>query len=441
MRSHIGNLPVVIVYNYLEVYQKFLRRAKNPNTLFDRRFNGDQALFWLGDDKLVITPVPIQNANYLCEKWGYQKTFNISPNEFTAIISDDILSSSEIIKRIIAHAGSERKIALIPYASTKEFFHLAHILEKEHHLKVLLPESPKSENLWVRDYLDTKVGFRTIASQCLKQDQYPMGFVSMDSNNSADIAAWFKGKGRGCVVKSNSGGSGVGNLFLPFEEMSDKEAIIQKMTGNEYLKNDIFVVEDYINATKMISPSVEAYIPEKSSGRPKITYLCEQQFEESGRFSGVSISKELETRPWHDPFIENSLNIFQKMQDMGYVGYCDIDAVVDDKDKLHFLEVNSRRTGGTYVHEFLVFILGENYWETTSILSQNKLSIGKARSLEELEDLIAGIIYPIGSAKKGVMPLLNSALVQGFFGVIILADTLDETIDLKKQLINRLKVN
>ena len=65
MRQHLNGTPVVIIHNYLESFRKFLSRSGDENTLLDRRFNGDQALFWLGDDKLVIASAPIENANFL----------------------------------------------------------------------------------------------------------------------------------------------------------------------------------------------------------------------------------------------------------------------------------------------------------------------------------------------------------------------------------------
>jgi hypothetical protein len=439
MREHLHDTPVVVIHNYLESFRDFLSRTGDQEALLDRRFNGDQALFWVGDPKLVISSAPIENAETFCEKWGYENTLTVSPSQLTPSLSMDILREPPLVEKVVEYADTKGRVALVPYASTKELYILADALQKEHGLEVLLPESPQRENLWVKDYVDSKVGFRTLATQWIQEENsYPFGFVSPDQAHVIEMADWFRIRGKGCVVKASIGGSGVGNLFLPIDAMPTRESIAESVRANEFLKDDLFVVEEYILSPNQVSPSMELFVPHPENGPPKITYFCDQLFEESGRFAGMLVGKELEDQPWYPKLAQTGLHIAGQLQQIGYVGYFDLDSVEDAEGNIYFVEINSRRTGGTYAHEFLYHVFGPDYGEEISMLCRNKFPSGKITTMEELEKVIGDLAYPIGGNKQGVIVMLTSMLYQGYFGFIILARTLDETKRLYQELVERL---
>jgi hypothetical protein len=441
MRQHLGDSPVVIVHNYLESFQKFLSRSGDENTLLDRRFNGDQALFWLGEPKLVISSAPIENAALLKERWGYNAVRTLSPEVMSHSLSEDIISESHLRQAILEFAGKKKRIALIPYATTPEFLKLAKTLQEEDRLAVLLPESTKPENLWIKDYLDSKVGFRSILALITTEGEtpkYPQGFICADLEEAIEAADWFRRSGKGCVVKASMGGSGVGNLFLPLDTMPDKDAISKLIHQNDFLAEDVFVVEELILSPESISPSVEYYVPPAGHGAPEFTYLCNQLFESSGRFAGVVIGKELEQAPWWSELNAQGHLIAKKLQEIGYIGYFDLDAIVDQDGNCFLVEINSRRTGGTYAHEFMEHNFGLDYDERYTIISQNKLPSGNLRSLKALEEALEGLLYPMGGAQAGVILMLTSMLGKGYFGYLILGSTISEATNLQEQMLNRI---
>jgi hypothetical protein len=440
MREHLQDTPVVVVHNYLESFREFLSRAGDKEVLLNRRFNGDQALFWVGDPKLVISSAPIEHADYICEKWGYAHTITASPSELSCSLSMDILREPLLIEKTIDFAGSQKRVALVPYASTKELFVLAETLREEHGLEVLMPESPYLENLWVKDYVDSKVGFRTLVTQWIQEENsYPFGYISPDLEHLVEMAEWFRLRGKGCVVKASIGGSGVGNLFLPIETMTTRECIAKKVMENAFLKEDLFIVEEHIISPNQVSPSMELFVPHPEDGSPKITYFCDQLFEDSGRFAGMLVGKELEDEPWYPKLARAGLRIANQLQQIGYVGYFDLDSVEDEEGDIHFVEINSRRTGGTFAHEFLYHVFGSDYGEEVSLLCRNKFPSGKIKTLEELEKVIDDLAYPMDEEKQGVIVMLTSMLYQGYFGFIILAPNLDETKRLYEELVRRLE--
>jgi hypothetical protein len=240
------------------------------------------------------------------------------------------------------------------------------------------------------------------------------------------------------VVKANIGGSGVGNLFLPIESIPDKASIATQIKNNAFLAEDIFVVEELIISPELISPSVEFYLPSKDRGAPQFTYLCNQLFESSGRFAGVVISKELEGASWWPNFSKKSNLVARRLQQVGYTGTFDLDAIVDPDDNCFMVEVNSRRTGGTYAHEFMEHNFGSDYGKHFSVLSQNKQPSGRYRTLDALEAAIDDLLYPIDGEPHGVIVMLTSMLSRGYFGYLILGGSIGEVKALRTQMVHRL---
>jgi hypothetical protein len=438
MPPYALDAPLVIVHNYLESFQQFLSRSGDPETLMARRFNGDQAIFWYGDDKLVISSACIENAEALKERWGYPKTKTLYPQTPSPSLCQDILREPELRQAIIAHAGAAKKVALVPYASTSQLYQLAHTLEEEEGLEVLLPESPVEENLWVKDYIDTKLGFRTLVPQWLPHlNPLPPGYVTDQPEMVASILADFAKKGKGCVVKANTGGSGVGNLFLLYEHLKGTTDFASLMDENIFLKQDVFVIEEFIQSSEVVSPSLEFYAPPPEDGKPFLTYLSNQHFEASGRFAGVIVAQEFYDAPWYPPFLEMGMAIAEELQALGYIGHFDMDAIVDDSGRVYTVEINSRRTGGTYAHEFMSKKYGPDYAKDHAFLSQNKFK-GKFKDLDSLEAALDGLLYPINGEERGIMILLTSALFKGEFGFMALGESLDEVTQLRQELTTRM---
>ncbi|MCB2179522.1 hypothetical protein KQH54_00200 [bacterium] len=429
--------PLVIVHNYLETFRTFLLRTGDERILMSRRFNGDQALFWMEGDKLLISSAPVENAGTLMSRWGYPQVKNLSPTEPSAQLSLDILHQPELREAIRSHAGEGKHLTLISYSATSELYQLVRVLENEDGLKVDLPEIPLPENLWVKQYIDTKVGFRSLVTGWLGENALPRGYITDQPEMVQQMVADFARQGSGAIVKANQGGSGVGNLFLPLENHRAGEDPVS-LRENIFLQQDVFVVEEWIQSREMVSPSLEFYVPPIGAGTPKITYLCNQHFLPSGQFAGVIVGKEIYQAPWYPAFRENGLAIASNLQAMGYVGHFDLDAIVSDEGRLYLVEVNARRTGGTYVHEFLTRKYGQDYADQVTMLSQNALPT-RFTSLDALEEAIGALLYPLDGQEKGVIVMLTSNLPRGKFGYLILGDSVTEVTALRQKLIGLVK--
>ena len=433
-----SEIPVVAIYNNLETFFKFLQRSSDQTILEARMYRGDRGIFWLGANKLLIVTKAVPHADYICDRWGYSGTNVFTPRQSTHELSLDIIRDADLSRRIVEYAGPARTVQLIPYASTPEFYKLVNHLRTRFGLNVILVESPIEANLWVRDYVDTKVGFRSLVSEWITdEDVIPSGFICKDLQEAAQAVAWFNKQQFGAVVKADSGESGIGHLIFPGQKTTP-ETVLSRLKADPFLSGGLIVVDKYIKSKTQLSPSLELIVPANGKAS-EITYLSRQLFSEFGHFSGVLISRELTNLAWYPQLAEYGLQIAQKLQNMGYVGHFDIDTVIDDDGHLYLLEINARRTGGTYVHEFARLNFGEDYLSKVSLLCSNAVKCGKINEFEQLIENLDGLLLPIKEQNRGIVITVTSSLSIGEFGCILVAPNEQELFELKQEMLARLE--
>lgn len=434
----MNDAPIVALYNNLETFFAFLQRSNDPDIFEKRKYRGDRGLFWLGRSKLLFTTAPVPGARQICDRWGYSATDLLSPPEPTHQLSLDILRDPKLIQRIVDFAGAGRTIQLIPYATTREFYQLAATLTNDHGLTVLLPESPAPESLWVRNYADTKAGFRSLVGQWLGSEaRFPTGFVCRTIPQAAEVVTWFLARGKDCVVKADGGESGIGHLVFRVAE-SASGAVMERLAGNPFLNNDLIIVEEFIPSSTGESPSLEFFVPPLGQGEPFVTYLSSQIFEQFGRFAGVLIGREMMRSAWYDSLAARGLKIAREMQAAGYAGIFDLDCVVDDAGGIWFLEINARRTGGTYVHEFARTTFGDDYLARVVILSSNEIRCDGIKDEMHLLAVLDNLLLPLGAA-RGLVITVTSTIHTGQFGGIFIAPDEDDVLRLRAEVLERLE--
>jgi hypothetical protein len=439
MNNHVmAQIPVVAIYNNLETFYPFLHRADDRTFFEKRKYRGDLSLFWLGRSKLVFATTSVPPESSVWAEWGYNETELLAPDRPTHQLSLDILREPRLVNRIVEYAGSKKAVQLVPYATTAEFLELAEKLQREYGLTVLLPESPSRENLWLRNYIDTKSGFRQLISQWIDDAQsLPLGVVCGQIEQAAEVVAWFNRQGKNCVVKADRGESGLGHRIFNGRRLS-KQDILKELQANPFLHDDMILVEERIRSSAELSPSLELFVPPLGQGAPEITYLSNQLFERFGSFVGVLISRDLTLSSWYPALAQSGLKIASHLQSMGYVGHFDLDAVVDDAGQLYLLELNARRTGGTYVHEFARFAFGPNYLDRIALLCSNPISSGTIRDVETLRSVIGDLWFRNGN-DTGIVVTVTSTLQMGEFGCILTAPDEIGVLALKQELLDRIE--
>jgi phosphoribosylglycinamide formyltransferase 2 len=125
---------------------------------------------------------------------------------------------------------------------------------------------------------------------------------------------------------------------------------------------------------------------------------------------------------------------------MGYVGHFDLDCLVDEEGKLYLLEVNSRRTGGTHVHDFAQHVIGPDYMDKVALLSYEAMDACGIQSADELLETVGEFLYPMnGDPCRGLVVTITTALRLGRFGCIAVAPTIEEAVEIQNRVANRVK--
>ncbi len=432
-------IPVVIVCNISETFYDFLSRGGDTNRhIKGEQYRGDRAIIWAGDPKLVFASLPIPHAEHLYTQAGYPHTRYLAPQNPSAWLSLDILREPALLQQLIEYAGEGRTLQIIPYAATTQFLELVETLEAQHGLTVLLPETPRRDMLWLRDYVDSKIGWRILASRWLPNAEtlLPEGLACQTLEVAADAARWFLANGRACLVKSDIGENGIGNVMLKPGMAATSADIIAHLRAATFLNDQWLTVEALVDAENPLSPSLEVYVPPQGQGEPFITYVSDQLFQGFGDFCGVLVSRELFDTPWYAPLAESGLIMARRLQEMGYVGLFDLDTVVDDEGRVFLLEINPRRTGGTHVHEFAAHVFGENYLESVALLSNDTLSSGSITRFGDLLEAVSEFEYPINGDPRGIFITVTSALEAHEFGGIIVGRDRAEVVELQRQIQN-----
>ncbi len=422
-------LPVVVVCNISETFYPFLSRAPQPDEIVrGEQYRGDRALVWCGDPKLVITSLAIPHYELITQQARYPNTVYAVPEHASADLAHDILRDSALLQRIIHHAGEAQTIQLVPYAATTQFYDLVETLRRVHNLTVILPETPERDHLWVRDYIDSKNGYRVLVSRWLPNadDLLLEGFVCPTYEEAADAAHWFSTRGRGCVVKADDGENGFGNIRVQAGDFATPADLLAHLHANPLLNKPPLTVEALVTGDHLLSPSLEVYVPPAAQGEPRITYTSDQLFNGFGNFCGVLVSRELIQASWYAPLAESGMIIARQLQALGYVGHFDLDCIVDDDARLYLLEINPRRTGGTHVHDFGLHVFGADYLDQVSMISNDSLTSGGIADYATLYRVIAPLLYPINGEARGMFPMVTSALADHEFGGIFVGrDTAD----------------
>lgn len=438
-----SDVPIVFISNTGESFYQYVGREENERLrqelIRDMQVIGDRALLYLGSAKLTITSAPVYHLDYLREHLSFHDTQHAYPRQTSPCLSLDIMGDRNLLERIVQYAGKEQTIQLIPHATTPEFYQLVDLLETEFGLTVHLPESPSRADAWIRDYIDSKVGFREFASRTLEDASQSIleGFTCSTTLEAARAAYYFISRDRTCVVKANRGNDALGQTIVKPDQYVSIDLLHEHLRQNAFLADDLIIVEAFAPSTQQVFPSAEFFVPLHGQGEPYLTYICNQIFMKGGTFSGVLVDASLMDEVWYEPLVRTGGAIARKLQSLGYVGHFDLDGIVEDRGSLRLLEVNARRTGGTHIHELAVQLFGSNY--NCSLISNTAYSCGSDVSdFPSLLHRLNELLYPMAGKQEGIIITHTSDIREHRFGYIALSASRSLVLDLQRALSERL---
>ena len=425
-RQYVGlqmqNDPICVnIANISETYHEYLQTDSDSYKFFNKL--GYRAALWKGNRRIAISSLPIPNKNYLRSVLQIAQLTNIYPHHSSYSLCSDILREDNTFNKLISACRESSTVEFIPYGTTKEFLYLADRLTEKlrrYDINVLLPESILDQDLLCKfSFLDTKVGFRDFVSnrkEIISNIHLPDGYVAHNYQEAVDMVRWFRSLRKECVCKSSVGVFGLAAVrFLESDRDLLYEDISMKIKSIISQKAYPVVVEEFIRSD--ISPSIEAYIPQSKDEQVEITYPCLQNFTQDGLFEGISIGPDILSKYVTSIMSSCAIKIGTYLKSIGYIGFFDLDFVVDAAhQKIYILEINLRRTGGTHVHEIACHLLGINYIKEYYVRSTSNLRFSKPLIWKELLKRIGQYSFPMISGEgviiaRGFQYSLNPELI------------------------------
>lgn len=442
---------IVYIFNLSEDVWPFIQAMSDPHERqFEIDWNANLAerdLLSIAEENeaIFVSPRPIKQSflTYHQQVFGERHISILVPKTHTGEVCEDIIKDSDIIDALVTAANSVKKLTLISYSASPQFFHLVDVLQKKG-ITVYTPESPDISSAWTVNFYGSKSGIRQLAqkSGAIEPDfKIADGLICASIYDAAMIAANKYIKEDGVVIKTNKGHSGAGVLIfrpgdLPKEYSACEKAIHAILKKDKYWDEFPIVIEDLLNVNPSVGggfPNVEFKI--QKSGKIELLYYCAMRVDKQGVYKGQEIHESVLPERLAARIIDTGFFIGEQYAAAGYRGYFDVDFVAAKNGEIYVTESNARRTGGTHMYKTAENLIGKDFMTDSYTLSNNdyELPKGKKPSFDELTDVLSPLLFD-KKTKEGVVIATSNLLEQSKFAYIIFGKNEKRSLEIEAQM-------
>lgn len=407
----------------------------------------DHQLFSLAeeDDVIFVSPKPISAALVDYYKYLFDKKSLtvLVPRVHTGQLCLDMINDAEIMQSLVEEANSVKKLTLVPYSTSHQFFVLVDEFRKRG-IHVYTPESPEEESAWAVNLYGSKSGIRQLAQQSsAREPDFRMaeGIICANIFDAAQIAASVYIKEAGVVIKTNKGHSGAGVLIfrggdLPADYRSCVNAIQKKLDKDKYWSMFPIIIEHLINVNYAVAggfPNVEFRVAK--NGKVEFLYFCGSRVLPNGVFKGIEISQDIMTDRVAARIMDTGFYIGEQYAAAGYRGYFDVDFVAAKNGEIYVCESNTRHTGGTHTYNIALKLIGKNFMTDAYVISDNSFRFERKQTptFESVISLLGHLAYNRES-KEGVVVVSANMLAQRQLEYVILAQNKKRAYEIEQQM-------
>jgi hypothetical protein len=343
------------------------------------------SIFWEGNEKLILSPKPIDDIfiDYNKMLLGYGEILVVVPKSYSSNTSLDFLNDIEALSAINSFVRNKDIVHFLPWGATEDVYILLNrILEKNP--QVISQELPLIDDYWTSLYYDSKIGFRELCKDLQKtnlQINIPKGYSCGTLKEALAIIRGLHKKGRACVLKANSGSGGFGNVFIskqwlnaPFQKVT--EYINESIEELPYFKTGTILVEEFVEVPSPIAGKdsnihscfMSGCITE--DGNMKVTAGGIDIRDKYNYYSGARLGKTVFPKElWSK--LESIMHIMgHAIASNGYRGQWGVNIMVTKDGLPVMIELNPRRCGESHIHGLEKRLYGEDWMETSFVLSR-----------------------------------------------------------------------
>lgn len=414
----------------------------------------DMDFMWHGDDKIVFLPRAV-DPDFLADisrLFGFRNVRLLVPHETGAGLSADIISDKGVFQELVEAIKISDDVQIIPFGHTLQFQLLIESLRRLE-LEFGTPETSTKEGVKAEAYFETKAGSRELMLRVQTKHpeigvKIPEGFICDSVAEALEKVDYFLQKGKGVVLKANSGGAGVG-VYVYKPEQLDTESKIAEMRkniiGNELFQCDKVIVEERVDADFAhhgTYPSVDAIVRE--DGAVEIQAIDAMVIRHDGEevgFYGCIAGKGLFDSDRREKLRAFTFAVGEELSAAGYRGWFDTDYILATDGTISPTEANLRNTSMTYVVDLAKLLFGDGWEDAVSIRTNDKFIRKNLDGVTyaQLKESLAEIMFPVGGLSEGVVitESMRSKFGRGKFGYAIFGASQDRTREIEEDLERR----
>lgn len=428
----------IIISNLSEAFYDFLQvdNEEFQNSLALEKTIEEQAVFWGGDNSLIITSYPIHKTHlqHLEKALAYRNIETVFPQNSTGKLNDDILNDYLLFDKLITLTAKDQ-VEISPYCISPEFVGLVdHMIS--HGTKPLIPDLPDRQNLCFVKQIDLKSGFRQLATSLISHPiKVPRGYSCKTLDEICTVTEFFMKNRTTCIIKPDNGEDGIGQTKIL--NGSSHEDIVKDIYSNKFIRRGDAIVEQFIEPHPAIdSPSIEYYI---KNGRLFYLYSCAQTLSANRTFLGVDVGPNTIPNKIKKEMVKMGNSFGSALIQLGYKGFFDMDFIVDANKDVYAVEANLRRTGATHVHKIGTQLFGNHYEKEIYLRSSDvdpcvQLDCNIDNMFAKLDE----ILFPNLGSKRGVIITISAGIPEGRLGYVIIGQSQNEITSLQDNLYRRL---
>lgn len=343
------------------------------------------ALFWEGDEKLIVAPQPIDGdfVDYVVHLLQYHSIKVVTPQHSTTELSLDTLNDESVLTAIKAFAGAGDDITLRPWGATRQVYAL---LEQLDHLglRVSREELPVRESYWSCSYIDSKIGFREMCVALQRTPsrlQIPRGFTCDSLESAVEVLRWFHTRRVSCVLKASSGVGGYGNVFIR-EELCDQpfwqveKYVRESIRALPYFKHGAAIVEEIICSETEMQGSSHACSRSvfmsgliQADGTTRLIGGGTDFRDDECHYVGAELGKLEVFDVVGDATREVMLRIGEAIASYGYRGHWGVNFIVSNACPVA-IELNARRCGESHAYALAERLYGPSWMSECYVITR-----------------------------------------------------------------------
>lgn len=456
----MDSIPIttIIIANIVEFNRRAMRVgfAENELATWDAASAdlNDMALFWSGDNKLVITPNPVDGLFLadICTLLGYENLQVICPSKRSFSICDDIADCQEIFHTLYETLKSPAPPQVITWGATKQFYGLLDRLHLTDRSSIAV-EVPDYDKFWVALYLESKSGCREFCQGIQRQIpdlHMPEGFICSSKDLALDALAYFALQGRAFVLKANWGTGGFSMLRVTQSELDQdidqlRQNLARRMRFDHYWDQCPVILEEFISVPSADWPralTIDFLIA--PDGNITLIGKGVMLMRRDCLYAGISTGRGALEASVEDRMEMIGHRVAQAMAEFGYKGWFDLDFVVDQNSQLYLTEINARRASPAHVFGIAQRLAGTEWATKCGLYANDHLPLQGACNPDYA--LIRESFFKFNDSHRNdgiiaVPTIVNSSLKRRtpYIGYVILAEEVRQAAHCASELENGIR--